>query len=287
MCCDQPASNLPKVHIGIPSYGSQPADWWFSVLLNLIAENHSTIEITKISVSRSMMRDNNKNSVVGVRGLIEDKRLVMTDANRMGIVDGFLADDADWLFFIDDDTVFPKGDISQMVKLQREFVSGVYFQDGTYNPVAYFRRDDGMYDAVADFPKNALFQVDSVGLGCALIHKSVFEKIMAAHVVYTRPNGSLQVVHKDQIKDKKEPKGAGEPYVRGGYLHIPLRKPSPYDDRPWPFFALEWSRTEDHYFCELAANVGVRPWLDTSIICDHIKTKPVTFKDFEESRGRA
>lgn len=284
MSTDQPAiKKLPGVHIGIPAYGSQPSDWWLNVLVNLMAEDRETVNITNISVSKSMMGDNNKNTIVQEKGNV--KRMVMTDANRIGIVGGFMADTkADWLFFIDDDTVFPKGAISSMIALRREFVSGIYFQDGSFNPVAYTRRADGMYNPIDKYVRGALIQVDSVGMGCALIHKSVFEKIEAEHKVYTRPNGSLVAVHKSQIKDKKPMKGQGDSYVSGGYLHTPLREVNPADDRPFPFFALEWSRTEDHYFCELCANVGIRPWLDTSIVCDHIKTKPVTVKDYEASR---
>jgi len=71
-----------------------------------------------------------------------------------------------------------------------------------------------------------------------------------------------------------------EPYVKDGVYYEHIKAMDTDDDRQFPFYQLEHGRTEDHYFCELAAHVGIKPWLDTSVICTHYKTMPTTKQDY-------
>jgi hypothetical protein len=270
------------VDIGVACAGSQSPKWWipvFNEIMQLIRESEKTgIVIGNLFSISSALPDHNKNNIIS-----QKKRLNLTDSNRQAISKRFLESGADWLFQIDDDTIPPPGTIPALVSKGREFIAGVYFLPGPpHNPIAYMRQPDGLYFPVWNYPEGALIQVDSVGMGCTLIHRSVFEKIKTEHELYQRLDGTLYPLHKKQVKNHKPARGT-ENYVKDGVLHMPVTPQSDDDNRPWPFFALEYGRTEDHYFCELAANVGIRPWLDTTLQCAHIKMQDTTVLDYKRS----
>jgi len=280
---------MPKVDIGIATYGIAASEWWAGVMGNLLSEQKGGIDIGRIHAISSALPDHNKNYILddrqGVASAEEKGRNERTDANRSAIVaaaagggklpGGFLHGDADWLFFMDDDTVPPDGALSQLLSLGRDIVGGlVFLAKPPHNPTVYFRRDDGLYSALWNYTPGALMEVDSIGMACTLIHRSVFERIVEAYQLFQRPNGSIMPILASQVSGKIG-RGEGMIEVVDGVLHMPV-EPVPADDkRPWPFFAMEYGRTEDHHFAELCAGIGIHPWLDTSIVCDHFKLKAV------------
>ncbi len=264
---------------------------------NMIQEtSDGNIEIRHIFALHSALPDYNKNSILSSQAFKylwnpeEKKRAELTDANRTGITKRFLDGDSDWLFFIDDDTVHPAGTITKLINLGKPFAAGLYFNAGfPNNPIAYMKdeKETGMYHAYYGYAKGAMTHVDAVGMGCPLIHRFVFEKILEEHEVFQRPDGSIVPIHKSHVKNHKFPKDKKfrESYVKDGYLHMsltPLPHIEPeFDKRAWPFFGLEYGRTEDMYFCELCANVGIRPWVDTNIVCKHWKMKATMEEDYD------
>lgn len=277
------------VDIGIACAPSQVSQWWTPVMTRLMETDRSPdIQIGGIHAVASALPDHNKNYVVDDHRYVEQpaapleekRRNDLTDSNRNAISSGFLYGKADWIFWMDDDTVPPHGVIPHLLSLGRAFVSGVYYLPSyPHNPLAYYRQPDGTYAALLDYPMGALIEVDSVGMGCALIHRSVYEKIRDEFTVFSRPNGSLIPVHKDKIKQGNPGQTDTEQvYVsKSGVVKMvtPLGKRSPEDKRPWPYYALEYGRTEDHHFCELTAQVGIRPYLDTTVQCEHWKMRAV------------
>ena len=278
---ERPSFLNTLIDIGVACSGQQSPKWWSNIFPNLIAEmQQGWITIGKVQAVSSALPDHNKNNA-----LYQKKRNNLTDANRVEVTTGFLSGKSDWIFWIDDDTVPPFGTVHQLLQKQRDFISGLYFLPGPpHNPIAYLRQADGAYYPLWDYPEGALTQVDSVGMGCTLIHRSVYEKIMEAHAEFTRPNGSILVIPKRLVKGSVATIGKEkEPFIKGGVLHMPVLPKDPDDPRPFPFYALEYGRTEDHHFCELAAEVGVKPWVDTTIECSHLKIQETTVEDYKRS----
>jgi hypothetical protein len=209
------------VEICVPAYGSQHPMWWTKVMTNLLNETRDFgVNIVFITCSSTMLQDNNKNTIIGTK-----RREDATDVNRNKLAEGFLSRGADYAFWIDDDTIPPRGAIATLLAQQREFVSGIYFlPKPPYPPIAYMRMDNGMYQTLAGYPKGALFQVDSVGMGCALIHRSVYEKIQDEHLVYMRPDASYYPIHKSRVKNEKVYEGKEkQPWILNGVMHTPVK----------------------------------------------------------------
>ena len=278
---------LPKVELAIVADAAQPPQWWSTVFARLISEHGNTVDIARTHSVTTALPDNGKNAHIfaPIAPLEQVRRNSRTDVNRnvaVGVAVNkdhdngfFMGGKADWVFWLDTDVVPPPGVITRLLSLRRDFVGGVYFLgDNLHDPLIYMREPEGTYKALRYYEKGTLIPVDAIGMGCTLIHRSVYEKVLEEHVVFSRPNGSLFPVHKSMIRDKVSV-AEGEPYVENGVYHLPLREPVQNDTRPWPFYAMEYGRTEDMHFCELTANVGIRPYVDTSIECAHLKLQPI------------
>jgi len=280
----------PKIDIGIACGNNQTFAWWHRLIDSVTYEIKNGVDIANILVVGSALPDHNKNHNLSMSIFAppeQHKRNELTDANRQTIQYRFLESGSDYLFFMDDDTSHSPGTISYLLNLGKPFVAGLYFNPKPpYNPIAYIKRDESQwfYDAFSGYAKGALTQVDAVGMGCTLIHRGVFEKIREEHVVYQRPSGSLIPIHKSRI-DRSHELSQQKSYVVGDkrpYLTMPLVEVEYEEDdnRPFPFFSLEYGRTEDMHFCELAANVGIKPYVDTRIICKHWKYQYVDEADY-------
>lgn len=107
------------------------------------------------------------------------------DANRNQMVKDFLSDeDNEWLIMCDNDVVPPR-DILQMVDYGKKVVSATVTikKERVPQPVIVKQRDDGQYRQMGmdeyyeEIDDEGLVEVDGVGTGCLLIHRSVVEDI--------------------------------------------------------------------------------------------------------------
>jgi GT2 family glycosyltransferase len=99
------------------------------------------------------------------------------DHARNQMVRTMLENGSKWLLFLDDDVIPPPDAFDKLLSVQNEVASGVYWKrQGKIVPTAYFEAHPlptPLPHITGDLP----IDVDLVGGGLLLIHRSVFEKI--------------------------------------------------------------------------------------------------------------
>jgi hypothetical protein len=222
-----------------------------------------------------------------VRILVSDT--MATDHNRNLIVDDFLKTEAEWLFWIDADTVVPVGAINRLIATGKTLVSGLYYgKNDPHPPIAYYSHN-GAYkpiDKGVRWEKGEILPVDAAGMGCMLTHRSVFEDIKNNHTVLQANGGGLTVVENKniigEITNTIRHKDDGK--VIGGKLQVRLIPPT-LENLKFPYFALEHGRTEDLWFFELASHVEHKCYLDTSVECGHLRPVAFTGAEYRNLNG--
>ena len=257
----------PKVALGIVSYGPQSPLFW----------------IPLADFTGKLYQD--KVDYMG----IHHSGVSNTDSNRNVVVKMFLEGEAEWLFWIDADNPPPQRSLRRLLSHNQPAVSGLYYggePGGRLFPVAMIRIPGGAYSnlrKVRDWEKGEILQVDAVGMGCFLTHRSVYEKILEDFEYFQRSSGGLVVLRKDKIHSLE---GSSNPYagtVRKGLYYDPVR-PATLDNPKFPFFISQYNRTEDMPFCEMVRD-SHEIWLDTSIEVGHVKEIAMDGEDYRNGEG--
>ena len=81
---------------------------------------------------------------------------------------------AQWLFFLDSDVIPPADTILRLMRHNQPIISGLYFRRSPPEGVPVMMKPVGNW--IVDFPENSVIEVDVVGAGCLLIHRSVLER---------------------------------------------------------------------------------------------------------------
>lgn len=258
-----------SVSIGVPFYGGVSGEWW-TQMLQFVAALSKEIEIRDIITCGTMTADHSRNV----------------------ITDEFLSSNAEWLFWIDSDTLVPVGAVQRLMGVGKTLVSGLYYGKNPPNPpIAYYLHNNAItpIDQMTKWEKGDILPVDTVGMGCMLTHRSVFEDIRANFEVYQIPGGGVVPIHKnDMLGDVETSSGPGhhehDGKVYKGQLRQRLMKPTLAGLR-FPYFMIEHMRTEDLYFFDLARRVGHQPFLDTGVECGHLRFTPYQGKDYRNEHG--
>ncbi len=110
------------------------------------------------------------------------------DVGRNKVVQEFLKSDLEWLLWIDTDMAFQPREFDliagSMDAEERPMVSALYYSSGNPipHPVAFtneFHPEDGMVhaDSIPEPETEELVEVDGVGFGFVMIHRSLFERV--------------------------------------------------------------------------------------------------------------
>jgi len=170
-----------------------------------------------------------------------------TTTNRNGVVEHFLKRESkpQWLVFLDTDIVFANPEIiyglyEDADPVERPIVSGLYFTYvATIFTACWFKRKSeefGEYRSLEQL-EPSLQELDAIGMGCAIIHRSVFEKMAEA---YPREKDPWQWFGHDLVQTS-----SGLPDRLG----------------------------EDMSFCRRARELGFRIWGDGRLGFGHIKAR--------------
>ena len=102
------------------------------------------------------------------------------DLSRNQLVKRALADDCDYIMMIDADMVLPVNAIDDLIDMNLDIVSGLYFAKGKpYYPVARIKKDkdDELHHMLEEFEFGKVMKVAGAGMGCCLIKAKVFKDI--------------------------------------------------------------------------------------------------------------
>jgi hypothetical protein len=151
---------------------------------------------------------------------------------------------AEYLFSLDSDVIPPKDTIHRLIAHKLPIVSGMYCRRSPPHSIPVMIRD-GQW--VTKFTPGSLVEVDLVGAGCLLVHRSVFENLPPQ-----RPEAGKHWF--DWRVD-----------LQGHPNNVPELPPL----------------SEDFTFTVHAKNkLGVRTFVDTGVVCKHIGSAEAGYGTF-------
>lgn len=115
----------------------------------------------------------------GLRNLIIPGQIIPLcgmpyDHARNNAVHQLLGSSFEWLFFLDSDVIPPRDAILRLLAHKQPFISGVYARRSPPVGVPVMLRG---HNWITEYPANSIIEVDLVGAGCLLMHRTVFEKL--------------------------------------------------------------------------------------------------------------
>lgn len=150
------SNKIKKLGICLPLYGALAPEFFIN-FLNRIHELYS----------------NGRNYDVK----IYMKTSTIIDRARNELVRDALADNCDYILFLDSDILMPSKAIDDLIDMDVDIASGLYFSKGKpYLPVARIIKNTKHF-YLEDFEYNQTIDVAGVGMGLCLIKADVFKKI--------------------------------------------------------------------------------------------------------------
>lgn len=184
------------------------------------------VDVTTIAWAFGLRRLQVPGRVIGLTGMPYDH--ARNEACKHALQHNY-----QYLFFLDSDVIPPADAVHRLMAHRLPLVSGVYHRRSPPHgePVMLI---GGAW--VSNYPQNAVIEVEHVGAGCLLVHRSVLEDFLKRPASTSRP---------------------GKPWFDWrADMHGILPAGS--------------CKSEDFSFCDMAREMGHKVMVDTSIQCDHV-----------------
>lgn len=195
----------------------------------------------RITIGTAVGNETNSRFIINTWGMIPHwlksfglniaiKMGTLIHVNRTEIVESALANNTDYLLFLDSDTLIWEGQLEQLVRDAEEnnldIVSGVCnFKDSPYRRSIYRKVEGGYKFFNVDISSSDIVEVDGVGLAVCLIKTDVFKKLEQPW---------FDISWKRDKENKLYPQG------------------------------------EDLYFCSIAKNAGFKIFVDKRVKTGHV-----------------
>lgn len=164
------------------------------------------------------------------------------DHARNQAVEHCLKGGFEYLFFIDSDVIPPRDAVLRLLNHKLPIVSGLYCRRSPPHAVPVAIKNGSWY---TDFPLGSMVEVDLVGAGCLLVHRTVFESVIG-------PRANMGKKWFDWRVDTQA-------------LNPPQDVPALSEDFSW---------------CHLVRSHGYHIMVDTSIHCRHVGLAQSTYGQF-------
>lgn len=205
------------------------------------------------------------------------------DIARNLAVSQALAYKCQYLFFIDDDIVLKEDTLMRLLDLKLPIVSGLYYNKTRYEPVARINNES------ISVEKNALIQVEEIGLGICLIECRLFERLaLLENMIFRCIN-----IHDEPNIELRYGKRVGEFTLEYNYKQAKELSYRCERCKNWllgEFFQYNTAkvtdgRSEDFHFCQLLKKHQIPVFVDTSIVGKHIATAYIDDKGIRSIFG--
>ena len=171
-----------KIAWGMTGYGPLPYMPVYTAHMRAIAFASRAFSVDMDLVEKILADSGEPTMRAAIGGVGATDRLYTHSAENR-LVEEVLMGDCTHLFLTEMDMILPKHTLIALAELNKPVVSGVYFlrngkgQPCLYKKVVSLTENPYAHSPVRLFPKTHPFQVDCPGLGCVLIHRSVFERL--------------------------------------------------------------------------------------------------------------
>lgn len=132
----------------------------------LVATLH--VEQTTVAWAMGLRKLQIPGDMVGLTGMPFDHA-------RNAAVQAMLQNGYQWIFFLDSDVIAPPDTIFRLLRWQQPIVSGMYCRRSPPHGVPVAIKNGTWLNQIPP-PESPLVEVDFVGAGCLLVHRSVFER---------------------------------------------------------------------------------------------------------------